>query len=70
MKFFKKFLVESIEIVYSEDGYGVGVVMIVKNLSFRLDEFGIGLEDSLYCVFVYIDLVGESFWFDERELEC
>lgn len=65
----KKLPVESIDIVHSEDGHGAGAAMIAKNPSSRLDEPGIGLEDSPHRVLVYTDLVGESPWPDEREPE-
>lgn len=61
--------VEKIDIVHSEEGHGPGAAMIAQNPRPRLDEPGIGLENSSHRVLVYADLVGEHAWPDEREPE-
>ncbi|GGW81888.1 copper resistance system multicopper oxidase [Alteromonas halophila] len=61
--------IEKIDIVHDDDGHGPGAAMIAQNPQPRLDEPGIGLEDSPHRVLVYADLVGEHSWPDEREPE-
>jgi CopA family copper-resistance protein len=59
--------VENINITHSEDEHGAGAAMIAKNPQSRLDEPGIGLENSSRKVLVYADLQGAHTWPDERE---
>ncbi len=59
--------VDKINIKHTEEGHGAGAAMIADNPKSRLDEPGIGLENSAHRVLVYSDLVGAHPWPDERE---
>lgn len=59
--------VENIEIMHPEEGHGAGAAMIATNPVSRLDEPGLGLEDTDHRVLVYADLIGAQEWPDTRE---